>query len=149
MGKNQGFEPPEASGGSQAAQKNSGEGVPQDPQAEYMLAMLESREEELLAQRRYLPVVLGDEHDNKRAGAPVLGVGVLLVEGGFAFYFLHYVMMVPLWFSVGVTAGVLSGLSLGLKRILDSQYLKAQDASTAVRHILHDDKEQMKGINKR
>lgn len=142
MSKLQGVEPPEPAAGVPGIRNEARrEDSAKDPQVVYVLGMLKKQEEELLARRRYLPIVLGDEHDREHAGIPVLGIGVLLVEAGWAFYFLRHVMMWPDWLSAAVTIGVLGGSALGLKQILDSQYLRAQDASTAVRHMLIDDKE--------
>jgi len=142
MNTNQGSESPKAEATDLADSRNAGQEATaiQDSSRDYVLRMLKGKEQDLLAERRFLPVLLGDERERKRAGVPFLGVAVLAIEGGFALYFLQSVMKWPLWLAAPVAAGLLSGLSLGLKRKLDSQYSKAQNAAVAARHFLNDDR---------
>jgi cytochrome c biogenesis protein CcdA len=103
----------------------------------YTLSFLQEREEQLKNERRFLPVILGDENDLKKASiiVVVLGFGALLVELGFAYYFFAKILMLNWIVSAFLALAVVVASVLGLEQILEFFYTKAQKANSQLRQL--------------
>lgn len=110
-------------------------------QQRYIANELDRRECELKEKRRYVPIILGDEDDRKKAGVGLVlgGTAAAMIEFGLAYYCFAEIFHLGLWTSVGGALVLAFTLPLGFKMILDHHYSNAQNASAAVLHAKHGD----------
>jgi hypothetical protein len=102
---------------------------------EYTLQILDKRTNDRLAERRYMPIISGDDRDVKSASLwwVVGGVAGMVVELGIAFNFFVNTLRVPLWASVSLSCGLVVLTAIGVKMWLENSYADARRRATDLR----------------
>lgn len=105
-------------------------------QQRYLLNVYAEQEFDLKTQRRYVPIILGDENDAKKSGGEKLfyGICATLIEFGLASF--CFTNIFNLDWRISLLAGLILAavLPLGFKLILEHFYDKAQNAANAALH---------------
>lgn len=114
---------------------NFGSGRSDRPQIDYVLQEYDLREEELRLERKFVPVMGGDENDHHRAGVfwLIFGTAALSIEFFLGYQFFSQILRWSSPAAAGMTFGLIAALSLGVKLTLDYSYVRAQTAATAAR----------------
>ena len=111
---------------------------PESAQLEYLLRLFQKQEAELSRERQYVPILLGNENDVHRASWLWLaaGIAVLSIEFFLGFQYFAQILRWSSLAAAGMTVGLISALSMGVKLILDHFYRQAQAAATAARRFV-------------
>jgi len=106
-------------------------------QQNYALEYYQNRKKELDRERRYTPVILGDENDTENASILwlVLGFLALGVEFGFAYFFFTKILYWDTMLSVVLATALVAVSAIGTELLLEFEYGGAQNATNHVRNL--------------